>query len=154
MNPDEKDDQADAIVARVLERYKEAKVIEKTGMARATLVVDENVDFLAAPLQEANFHVLKPPKGMDDFEIKKVLLAHRILVTKNTKDFLADAPVLDYGIIGLEALPFVDPSNEFKSNLTAQMISKAVSEHSLIAERTGFVLMLKPNGKHVFRRLG
>ena len=85
---------------------------------------------------------------------KKVLLAHRILVTKNTKDFLADAPVLDYGIIGLEALPFVYPSNEFKSNLTAQMISKAVSEHSMIAERTGFVLMLKPNGKHVFRRLG
>lgn len=154
MPRDKKDDQADAIVARVLARYKEAKTVEKSGMARATLVVDENVDFLIEPLKEANFHVLKPPKGMEDFEIKKVLLAHRILVTRNTKDFLDDAPVLDYGIIGLEALPFVDPAHDYKSNLTAQMISKAVTAHSLVAERTGFVLMLKPSGKHVFRRLG
>lgn len=143
---------ADAIVAKVLGRYK--KAIEKAGMARATLVVDENVNFLEHALKEANFHIIAPHKGMDDFEIKKMLLAHRMIVTKNTKDFLADAPVLDYGIIGLEALPFVDPAKDYKGNKTAQMISKAVSEFSLAAERTGFVLMLKPNGKHVFRRLG
>ena len=149
------DDQADAIVAQILGHYKDAGAILKTGMARATLVVDENVDFLAAPLQEADFRVLgSPPNGMADFEVKKVLLAHRILVTKNTEGFLADAPVLDYGIIGLDALPFVYQSNELGSNPTARMISDVLSEQGLEHERYGFVLMLKPNGKHVFRRLG
>jgi len=142
----------DAMIARVLARYKESA--EKAGMARATLVVDENVNFLEGPLKEANFHIIAPHKGMDDFEIKKVMLAHRVIVTKNTRDFLEDAPVLDYGIIGLEALPFIDPAKDYKDNQTAQMISKAVSEFSLISERSGFVLMLHPNGRHVFRRLG
>ena len=63
------------------------------------------------------------------------------------------------GIVGLRRKtqrsdPFLDPSSDYKSNGTARKISKSVSEHSLVAERTGFVLMLKPNGKHVFRRLG
>lgn len=142
------------MIARVLARYLDKQATDKSGMARATLVVDENVSFLEPPLKEANFHIITPHKGMDDFEIKKVLLAHRVIVTKNTKDFLADAPVLDYGIIGLEALPFVDPAKDYKDNKTAQMISKAVSEHNLISEHTGFVLMLHPSGRHVFRRLG
>jgi hypothetical protein len=145
----------DAIIAHVLARYldKQATETEKKGMARATLVVDENVAFLAGPLKEANFHIITPPKGMKDFEIKKIMLAHRIIVTKNTKDFLADAPVLDYGIIGLEALPFVDGAPEYKDNKTAQMISKAVSEQNLAAQRTSFVLMLKPKGKHFYKKL-
>jgi hypothetical protein len=74
-------------------------------------------------------------------------------VTKNTQDFLDDAPVFDYGIIGLEALRFIDSSSSYKKNKTVQMISKAISKHGLISKRTGFVLMLKPNGKHVFKNL-
>ena len=151
--PNAKDD-ADLMIERVLSRYVNKQATEKSGMARATIVVDENVNFLAKALGDANFRVISPPKGMSDFEIKKNLLSHRIIVTKNTKDFLAEAPVLDYGIIGLEAIPFVDTAAEYKDNQTAQMISKAVSEHDLISERKGFVLMLHPNGRHVFRRLG
>jgi hypothetical protein len=144
----------DQIIARILDRFRPKEGLPKVGMARATLVVDENVDFLGSPLQEANFHVVIPHKGMDDFDIKKELLAHRILVTKNTKDFLDDSPVLDYGIIGLEALPFVDPARDYKTNQTAKLISKAVVDFDLISERSGFVLMLKQNGRHVFKRLG
>jgi hypothetical protein len=33
------------------------------------------------------------------------------------------------------------------------MISAAISENNLISQRTGFVLMLKPKGKHMFKRL-
>jgi hypothetical protein len=143
----------DAIIARVLARF-QGVGRSMTSVARATLVIDENVSFLEKPMKDANFHTVVPPKGMEDFEIKKVLLAHRVIITKNTKDFLDDAPVLDYGIIGLEALPFIDPAGEYKDNTTAQMISKAISEFGLISKRTGFVLMLKPNGRHVFKDLG
>lgn len=154
MSKDPIKDTPDEIIARVLGRYLDPPSTMKTGMARATLVVDENVAFLVNPLEEANFHVFTPDKGMSDFNIKKKLLSHRILVTKNTKDFLADAPVLDYGIIGLDALPFVDPSAEYRTNETAKIISQAVSDFSLVAERTGFVIMLRPDGNHTFRRLG
>jgi hypothetical protein len=148
----ERTEEPDAIIFRVLAKYldKEASAKEVTGMARATLVVDENVGFLASPLKEANFHIIQPHSGMKDPDIKKILLAHRIIVTKNTKDFLADAPVYDYGIIGLEA---VDPAKDYKNNKTAQMISTAISEHNLISNRSGFVLMLKADGKHFFKKL-
>lgn len=143
-----------AIIERVLARFKAKEAAEKVGMARATIVVDENIASLAPALREANFRVITPSKGLSDHEIKQNLLAHRMLVTNNTKDFLDDAPVLDYGIIGLEALRFVDPASEYKDNKTAQMISKAVSDFDLVSERSGYVLMLRSDGKHVFRRLG
>ena len=38
-------------------------------------------------------------------------------------------------------------------NKTAQMISTAISEHNLIANRSGFVLMLKADGKHFYKKL-
>lgn len=68
--------------------------------------------------------------------------------------FLDDAPVLDYGIIGLDALPVIDPTSEYKENRTAQLISKAILDFDLVSERCGFALMLKQDGHHVFRRLG
>ena len=144
--------EADAIVARVLSRFRR-KESTRVGMARAVLVVDENVEVLVSAFKEANFRVLVPPKGMKDPDIKRLLLEHRIIVTKNTADFLDDAPVFEYGIIGLEALSFIDPAKTYKENQTVQLISKAISEFSLISGRPGFVLMVKPNGKHVFKRL-
>jgi len=143
----------DDIIQRVLARFKSAAT-DKSGMARATLVVDENVAFLVAPLKEANFRVLTPTKGLLDPDIKETLLSHRILVTKNTKDFLSDAPVFDYGIIGLEALPFLDPSAAYKDNQTAKMISKAISDLNLVSLKSGFVVMLHPNGQHKLKHIG
>lgn len=141
----------DAIIADVLSRFKQDPI--KRGMARATLVLDEGVSILESSLKEANFLVVVPRKGMADFETKKALLSHRVLVTDSTKDFLDDAPVLDYGIIGIEALRFVDSSPIYRENHTAQLISKAVSEFNLISMRSGFVLMLKDDGGHHFKRI-
>lgn len=143
------------IIDRILERYQHNKQgATKTGMARGFLIVDENVAFLEKPLEEANFHVATPDKGWDDTKIKKRLLGKRIIITKNTQDFLDDAPVYDYGIIGLEALPFIDPTPTYTKNETAKLISKAYGDFELHFEKTGFVLMLKPDGKHTFKRLG
>jgi hypothetical protein len=142
-----------AIVNRILGRLAKESSI-RTGMARGFLIVDENVAFLEPSLEQANFHVDTPDKGLDDPLIKKRMLGNRIFVTKNTKHFLNDAPVYDYGIIGLEALTFIDPAPTYKENVTAQLISAAYREFSLHAERGGFVLMLRSDGKHKFKRLG
>ena len=143
--------EADALIERILSRYFAGKPVEKKSMARTRLVVDENVNYLAQPLKEANLQVTTPPAGMDDETIKQMLLSGRILVTKNTKDFVTDAPILEYGIIGLEALPFIDSSKTYKDNKTAQMISRAISRYNLKAKHSGFILMLHPNGRHVLR---
>ena len=139
------------IIASILQRYQEQT--SKTGMARGFLVIDENVSYLEKPLEQANFHVLVPTAGLEDSEIKKTLLGNRVLVTKNTKDFLDDAPVYDYGIIGLEALPFIDSEKTYADNKTAKMISQAYSHFNLHSKKHGFVLMLRENGKHVLRDL-
>jgi hypothetical protein len=142
-----------AIITRILGRFtKESS--SRTGMARGFLVVDENVSFLEPALEQANFHVATPDKGLEDPLIKKRLLGNRIFVTKNTRHFLDDAPVYDYGIIGLEALTFLDPSATYQENVTAQLISAAFRKFRLHAERGGFVLMLRADGKHKFKRLG
>lgn len=121
-------------------------------MARAVLVVDENVNQLASSLREANFRVKQPKPGMSDEQIKEDLLEHRVLVT-NTTHFLKDAPRLEYGIIGLEGLPFIDGSPQYAQNKTAQLIADAWVEYELQSERFSYVLMLKPDGKHVFTRI-
>lgn len=139
------------IIKKVIERYQQNV---KVGMARGFLIVDENVSFLEKPLEEANFHVDTPDKGWEDPKIKKRLLGNRIIVTRNTKDFIDDAPVYDYGIIGLEGLPFIDSSPTYAQNATAKLISKVYREFKLHSERSGFILKLRPDGKHVFERLG
>lgn len=124
---------------------------ERISMARGGLIVDENVAFLERPLKEQNFHAATPPKGMSDDDIKKKMLFNRVLITKNEKDFEDDAPVYDYGLISLKDLPFIDPAQE--NNQTAKMISKAWKDFDLHAEKARFKLTLKPNGKHVLKRL-
>lgn len=99
------EEEIDAIVASVLARFKQAA--EKQSMARASLVVDENIDHLAGPLREANFRIRVPKKGMSDEDIKELMLDNAIFVTNNSKDFIDDAPIYNYGIIGLEAI-FID----------------------------------------------
>ena len=68
---------------------------------------------------------------MKDEKIKEELLYHRIIVTRNSADFIQDAPVHEYGVISLAHLSFVDPNPDYAKNKTAQMISKALSDYSL-----------------------
>lgn len=126
----------------------------KKGMARSTIVVDENIDGgLREALKGANFRVISVKKGTLDPEIMETVLSHRILITKNTKDFKDFAPVYDFGIIALEHLPFIDNAKEYAKNSTAKLISAAISKHRLISVATGFILWLKPKGGHTLELL-
>jgi hypothetical protein len=144
----------DKVIARVLARFHHDDIPpEKTGGTRATVVLDVSVCFLANALKDANFQILALNSAVDP-DARRDLFAHRIVVTKRTAEYLDDAPVLDYGVIGLDALPGLDGSDRYNENETAQMISKAVAEFGLAFERAAYVLMLHPSGKHVFQRIG
>jgi CCR4-NOT transcriptional regulation complex NOT5 subunit len=82
---------------------------------------------------------------MEDDKIKEQVLANRILITKNTKDFEEDVSSYDFGIIALEALSFIDPDSSDK-NQTVKLISRAISKHSLWSARQGFIARLKDDG--------
>ena len=140
----------DAIIARVLGRYGNEDA-EKHRKSRAVLILDATTAVLERALREANVHVIMG--RTDTWDSRQELLAHRMLVTKSTAGYLDDAPVLDYGIIGLDALPTIGTSPNFDVNATARMISIAISDWRLPTERSGFVIMLHPEGRHVFRRI-
>jgi hypothetical protein len=139
----------DAVISRVLARFEKDVTTDKTDGTRAALVLDESVCFLASALRDANFQIIKLSHDTDS-EMRKDLLAHRIVVTKETAPYLDDA----HGIVGLDAFAGLDASLEHAENKTAQAISKAVSEFGLSFQRSAYVLMLHPRGEHVFQRIG
>lgn len=147
-NPESPDD----IIQRIVGRYL-ADPHVRTAMARMSLLIDENVNYLLPALQGANFKCVTPKAGMSDEDIQEQMLPGRVLITNNTKDFIDGIPVHDYGVIGLEALRFIDPSPTYKDNQTVRMISKAISDHKIVSNRSGFVLMLHPDGHHVYTRI-
>jgi hypothetical protein len=143
----------DEVITGVLSRFQKEVATEKTGGTRAVLVLDPSVSFLSHALKDANFQVVALSSEADS-EARKNILAHRIVVTKDTPPYLDDAPVFDYGVVGLDAFADLDAALTYAENPTAQMISKAVSEFGLAAERSAYVLLLHPGGEHVFRRIG
>jgi hypothetical protein len=145
----------DAIIRRILGKdlTRPLTELDRPVFARAVLVVDEGVACLAAALKEANFLVISVDSRIREDGFRRSLLSDRILVTASTPAFLEDAPIVEYGIIGLDALPAVDAVGTYKKNTTARMISTAFTKHCLVAKQYGFVLMLKPDGEHVFCRL-
>jgi hypothetical protein len=143
----------DALIRRVLGPLVHTETTEyvRRGSRRAVLVLDETTAVLARSLKDANFWALTAPQGMsvNDFRVREQLLIGRILVTRNTPDYLDDAPVLDYGIIGLDALPMVSTSDTYLGSATAKMISRAVTRHRLASRPPAWVIMLVPEGAHV-----
>jgi hypothetical protein len=125
----------------------------RAGATRATLVLDKSVSFLAGALREANFQIVELRDQATDFETRRNMLSHRIVVTRSTSDYLDLAPVLDCGVLGLDALPKTHGETEYEHNPTAQLISRAVAEFGLVSERGGWVLVLHPDGQQVFRRV-
>jgi hypothetical protein len=120
-----------------------AKILQSLNeMSRGVVVLDENLEALAGPLWEKGIKTITPRKGTKDKEIKRDLLPHRILITNNTKDFIDDAVAYEYGIIATEGLRSKD------AEITADIVSRAVTKYSLWALKQGFVLYLKPDGKH------
>lgn len=118
------------------------------AMARGTIVLDENLFNLEDALKEMNIRVRKVRPGTKDDEIlKSDLLANRIFVTNNSKDFVGDAPKLDMGIIATENIDSKDKV------LLANMISNVLSNMSLWSKRHGFIVRLKSDGKHHYEEL-
>ena len=77
-----------------------------------------------------------------------------MLITRNAAGYLDDAPVLEFGIIGLDALAgdiYVGPT--LPESATATLISTAFLDFDLGKERGAYLLLLHPAGRHVFRRL-
>lgn len=116
------------------------------AMARGTIVVDENLENIIPFIKGKNIRVITPNKGLKDDEIKKTMLANRIFVTNNVKDFLKDAPILDCGLISTENI-------KFKGENLAKMISDVLTDMNLWSKRHGFLVVLKENGKHDFKPL-
>ncbi len=129
------------------------QIAQRSAMARGVLVVDEDVQALAAALRGANIKVIVPTTGSKDEKIKEEILFHRIIVTRNAADFIHDAPVHEYGIISLAHLSFIAPTPEYAKNKTAQMISQALSDYSLWSKGAKFLLELHDDGNHGLREL-
>jgi len=122
------------------------------GMARGFVVLDENLYELETALEKCNLHVITPEAGMADKAIAKKLLGGRILITKNSKDFIKLAPIYDFGIIALENLKYIDPSKD-DSNETASLISDILSEAKLWSKREAFIVTVKSDKTYSIRNL-
>ena len=122
-------------------------VIEKFSMARGIVVLDENVESAAQALKDKNLRVIKVMSGMSDERIKQTVLSGRIFITNNTQDFIEDAKRLEYGIISTEGISDKDPEH------LADLISRAIIDHSLWSKKRGFVVRLLKSGKSSFREI-
>ncbi|MBI2372375.1 MAG: hypothetical protein HYV07_00110 [Deltaproteobacteria bacterium] len=132
--------------ANELAREQFARDVEpRIAMARGTVVLDENASMLEAALRSQNIRVIRPRAGATDDQIKEEILPNRIIITRNSKDFVRDASSYDYGIIALEGLRFLDPEPT-RANRTVRLISDALQDHGLWARRHGFLVTLHEDG--------
>lgn len=129
------------------------KMASRVAMAKGTVVVDENVQFLAPMLRAVNIRTIVPRSGMDDDDIVEQLLSNRMIVTRNSKDFVDKASSYDFGIVSLDALAFIDSDENPAKNKTVQLISKALIDFGLWSKRHGFLIELHDDGKHAYRDL-
>ena len=117
-----------------------ATLLQKQGMSRGRLVVDENLLKLAPELQKRRFVVFVPKQGMHDEEIKHQLLSGRVLITNNPDDFRYDVPIMEFSMIDTTG---VNKDSVF----LAEMISRAWIDFEL-GSKHHFILKLQPDGKH------
>lgn len=97
------------------------KSVEGAGFCRATLVLEPELCPLERALKGADFTVVLP----DDTVLlkhRKLVLAGRTLITRNTAAFLDDAPGFNAGIIGLDALAHIHIGPTFRECATAVTI--------------------------------
>jgi len=116
------------------------------AMARGCVVLDQNLNNLKKGLEDRNIRTLISNIELLDFEMKKVFLSNRIVITDNSKNLIDDAPCLDYGIITTEEL-------SSRNNDLVKLISKAITSFSLWTKRHGYILTLKESGKHKYQEL-
>lgn len=125
-------------IANQLEKFN--AIPDHIAMARGTIVLDENLFELRSALQDLNLVVIVPEKGTPDSKIIDSLLSGRILITKNSKDFVNWASSFNFGIIALDHLNFIDAEPRGSKNQTAKRISEVLISHRLWSKRHGFIL--------------
>jgi hypothetical protein len=143
----------DEIIAAVLHRFVTHETSSENRISRRVLVVDDDLEDLAPALVAANFRVVRASVSELSADELGSVLGQRVLVTRETQGhYINYAPIHEFGIIGLDALPHIDHSRDYATNATAQLLSRAFLEHKL-ASRLSFVLLLHPEGLHAFHNL-
>lgn len=117
------------------------------AMARGIVVLDENVSGMESELHKRNIKVIPIPKGTDDEIIKRHYLPGRIIITANSRHFIADASSYEYGIIALDKIKFKDPKK------MATIVSDAFIKEKLWSKSHGFIIELDDKGEGEFRNL-
>jgi hypothetical protein len=119
------------------------------GMARGTLVLDENSRDLEDPLRDLNIKIVQVEPGDEDSLIMQKYLPHRIFVTRNSRDFVEGAVIHEYGIIALDVLP----TGALGAIKVAQIIHKVLVKYKLWKKLKPWILVIDPRGKHRFKKL-
>ena len=114
----------DPIIRTILGRFVGSPA-QAARHSRATLVLDVTLSALAEPLREARFIVIVGD-DLADYQRRREVLSGRVLITENSTDCIDDAPVMEFGIVGLDAMPWSASAVPFRENEVARMISNAV----------------------------
>ena len=120
--------------------------------SKLTILIDENIATLEAPLTELGYRVFSLGKGLKDPHIQKLAEGSAIL-TKNSKDFIYDAMQFDYDVIGIEDIKFVDKVPTGK-NITARKISAAIIDRRFSSLKGNFFLKIYDDGTYDLNQLG
>lgn len=78
--------------------------------------------------------------------MRKAILGGRILLTTRPGEFTTLAPVFDLGIIALDKLAAIDPSQDALRNRTVRAINTAIIEHHLWRQPKAFIVTLNATG--------
>ncbi len=116
-----------------------------------TILVDENLRGLESALDDDGFRVDMHIPGLTDEQLKKRAKGCMIL-TKNSKDFVDDAPRFDYDVIGVEDIKFIDNSPT-RTNQTVKKISNAIRRAQIGKRRGTFLLAIKDDGSYHLQEL-
>jgi hypothetical protein len=87
-------------------------LIELSKQGYFTILLEENLRWLEAGLEDDGFKVVVPQQGLDDETLKQKARGWAVL-TKNSQNFVADALRYDYDVIGIEDIRFVDDNGTF-----------------------------------------
>ncbi|MBV8817185.1 MAG: hypothetical protein JO022_02440 [Acidobacteriaceae bacterium] len=125
--------------------------VELSKQTYFTILLDEQLRALEPALEHDGFKVVMPPAGLDDEGLKRMARGWAIL-TRNTQDFVYDAARLDYDLIGIEDIKFLD-SKPDRTNETVRKISGAVRRSRIGTLRGNFLLKVRDNGSYRLQQL-
>src|SRR5208283_3441369 len=91
-------------------------------LSRGVLVLDTDLIELKRAVRDGNVSVVELAAGTGEWEIKELLLPHRIFATNRPGDFVEDAAAYEFGIVALNRHAGIDTSPTYRTNSTAQLL--------------------------------